>query len=207
MSRPTRLRFVDLFCGLGGFYLALSDLHHRCVFACEIDPELREIYFQNFGIMPVADIREIGLAEVPSHDILCAGFPCQPFSKAGEQHGFDCPSWGDLFGNVVAILHYHQPEYVLLENVPNLQKHDGGKTWAEVLRLLEKEGYKADFRILSPHQFGIPQIRDRIYIVARRSGLNGFKWPQRANDHDLHINSVLNKHPADAKPLTKRVTC
>lgn len=110
-----------------------------------------------------------------------------------------------MFGHVVAILDYHQPEYVLLENVPNLKKHDGGKTWTEVLRLLKVAGYTSDNQILSPHQFGVPQIRDRIYIVARRGGLKGFEWPQCETYQDLHVTSVLDKDPADAKPLTKQV--
>ncbi len=200
-----RLRFIDIFAGLGGFHLALSELHHTCVFACELDPALREIYSQNFGILPADDIRKVPLGQIPAHDILCAGFPCQPFSKAGEQGGFDCPSWGDLFGNVVAILDYHKPEYVLLENVPNLQKHDRGKTWAEVVRLLKAAGYTSDDKILSPHHFGVPQIRERIYIVAQRGGLNGFKWPQREAHQDLHVKSVLDNNPPDAKPLSKQV--
>ena len=91
----TGLRFVDLFAGLGGFHQALTGIGHRCVFASEVDPTLASLYERNFGIKPAGDIRDAHL-EVPAHDILCAGFPCQPFSKAGEQRGFDCPQWGDL---------------------------------------------------------------------------------------------------------------
>jgi DNA (cytosine-5)-methyltransferase 1 len=199
------MRFVDLFSGLGGFHLALEQLGHRCVFASEVDSSLQNIYTENFGFTPSGDIRKVPVATIPAHEILCAGFPCQPFSKAGEQDGFDCPSWGDLFDRVVAILKHHEPEYVLLENVPNLLKHDGGKTWGRVVRLLKRAGYESDARILSPHQFGVPQIRERVYIVARRGGLNGFAWPERQAHPDLHVDSVLEKNPADAKPLTKQV--
>src|SRR5713101_2871617 len=111
------MKFVDLFAGLGGFHLALEQLGHECVFACELDADLSAIYTQNFGLVPSGDIRKISPDEIPPHEILCAGFPCQPFSKAGEQNGFDCPSWGDLFKRVVAILKHHEPEFVLLENV------------------------------------------------------------------------------------------
>jgi DNA (cytosine-5)-methyltransferase 1 len=200
------MRFVDLFAGLGGFHLALEQLGHSCVFASELDPDLQRIYSKNFSLTPSGDIRNVPVATIPAHDILCAGFPCQPFSKAGEQDGFECPSWGDLFDKVVAILEYHQPEYVLLENVPNLLKHDEGSTWRIVVRLLKAAGYESDARILSPHQFGVPQIRERIYIVARRGGLHGFAWPSRQAHPNLHVNSVLEKSPADAKSLTKQVT-
>lgn len=92
----TSLKFIDLFGGLGGFHKALNRLGHQCVFASELDPMLASLYEQNFNIEPAGDIRE-AVGNVPSHDILCAGFPCQPFSKAGGQLGFDCPQWGDLF--------------------------------------------------------------------------------------------------------------
>jgi len=199
------MRFVDLFAGLGGFHLALEQLGHQCVFACELDPALRDIYAQNFGLIPHGDIRLVKLETIPAHQVLCAGFPCQPFSKAGEQSGFDCPTWGDLFGRVAAILRHHKPEFVLLENVPNLMKHDGGETWAKVVRLLKSAGYETDARILSPHQFGVPQIRERVYIVARRGGLRDFVWPERQVHPDLHVDSVLDENPPDAKPLTKQV--
>src|SRR5689334_8501512 len=90
-----KMRFVDLFAGLGGFHLALKSLGHTCVFASEINETLRDLYEKNFGIRPEGDIRKVAAAEVPPHDVLCAGFPCQPFSKAGEQQGFGCPKWGD----------------------------------------------------------------------------------------------------------------
>lgn len=199
------MQFIDLFSGLGGFHLALKQLGHECVFASELDSGLRDIYTENFGLTPVGDIRQIPIAAIPCHNILCAGFPCQPFSKAGEQDGFDCPSWGNLFDHVIAILKQHQPEFVLLENVPNLLKHDGGKTWTTVIRLLKAAGYECDARILSPHQFGVPQIRERIYIVARRGGLQNFVWPQHQIHPDLHVDSVLEKNPPEAKPLTKQV--
>ena len=92
------LRFVDLFAGLGGFHLALKSLGCECVFASEIDEALRELYLKNFGMLPESDIRSVSVEKIPEHDILCAGFPCQPFSKAGNQKGFECPQWGNLFG-------------------------------------------------------------------------------------------------------------
>jgi DNA (cytosine-5)-methyltransferase 1 len=199
------LEFIDLFAGLGGFHLALEQLGHRCVFASELNSELQVIYAKNFGLTPDGDIRQVPVKTIPTHEILCAGFPCQPFSKAGGQDGFDCPSWGDLFDRVVAIIKHHKPEYLLLENVPNLLKHNGGKTWNRVLSLLKAAGYESDARILSPHQFGVPQIRERVYIVARRGGLRGFNWPERELHPNLHVNSVLESSPADAKLLSQQV--
>ncbi len=199
------MRFLDLFAGLGGFHLALAQLGHNCVFASESNSELQDIYADNFGFRPNGDIRQVPVATIPVHEILCAGFPCQPFSKAGEQDGFDCPSWGDLFDRAVRILKHHEPEYVLLENVPNLLMHDLGRTWSRVVRLLRRAGYESDARILSPHQFGVPQIRERVYIVARRGGLRGFAWPEPQSQPQLHVSSVLEKNPTDAKPLTKQV--
>ena len=110
-SRARSLKFIDLFAGLGGFHLALSKLGHRCVFASELDPDLAALYQKNFGLMPAGDIRKVKLKDIPKHDVLCAGFPCQPFSKAGEQRGLKCPQWGDLIDYVIAILRRHKPQF------------------------------------------------------------------------------------------------
>lgn len=196
-----QLRFIDLFAGLGGFHQALSSLGHRCVFASELNPALAKLYKLNFEIEPVGDIRDTYL-NVPAHDILCAGFPCQPFSKAGEQLGFDCPQWGDLFDYVIKILERHQPEYLIIENVPNLMKHDGSKTWGRIEDRLRSVGYAIKSSKLSPHMFGIPQIRERAIIVGAREGLDTFAWPKPTHKPDeLDIRSVLDKNPIDASPL------
>ena len=200
------LRFADLFSGLGGFHLALRRLGHRCVFACEIDEELRSLYHSNFGILPQGDLRQIKATQIPEHDILCAGFPCQPFSKAGEQLGTKCKLWGDLFSrHVLRVIRCHKPSYLLFENVANLERHDAGRTWAEMKRQLEKEcGYTIDTEVLSPQRFGVPQIRQRLFIVGCRHGLDHFEWPA-GDDGDVRIESVLDKQPKDAKPLTNQV--
>ncbi|MBN9017761.1 MAG: DNA (cytosine-5-)-methyltransferase [Rhizobiales bacterium] len=195
------LRFIDLFAGLGGFHQALSRLGHRCVFASEIDPALAELYKRNFGIEPAGDIRETALT-VPAHDILCAGFPCQPFSKAGEQLGFECPQWGDLFDYVILILKRHKPAYLLIENVPNLMRHNGGQTWINIENRLRGLGYDIDSNKLSPHLFGVPQVRERAIIVGARKGLKHFAWPAPSHSlDDLDIRAILDKQPADARPL------
>jgi len=172
------VRFVDLFAGLGGFHIALTRLGHTCVFASELDKNLRDLYEKNFGIKSHGDIRSVRVSDIPSHDILCAGFPCQPFSKAGEQKGFDCPKEGDLFDYVMRIILYHNPRYLIVENVPNLKRHDEGNTWRRLARRLKRAGYNIESAHLSPHQFGIPQIRERVFIVGSRASLREFAWPR-----------------------------
>lgn len=204
--KPRRsLRFVDLFAGLGGFHLAMKRLGHECVFACEIDKSLADVYKKNHGLKPSGDIRAIEPKDIPEHDVLCAGFPCQPFSKAGEQLGFDCPKNGDLFSYVLRIIAYHQPTYLLLENVPNLKRHNNGGTWQDLVARLKDLGYNVQAERLSPHDFGIPQIRERIFIVGSLESLDKFEWPQQKEDATLSIESVLDKRPKGARPLSPQV--
>lgn len=196
-----RMKFIDLFAGLGGFHQALSSLGHECVFASEIDVDLAKLYELNFGVMPTGDIRQ-SYRSVPAHDILCAGFPCQPFSKAGEQMGFDCPQWGDLFDYVIKILRTHEPRFLIIENVPNLMRHDDGKTWERVKARLRRAGYAIEATKLSPHMFGVPQVRDRAIIVGCRIGLDAFEWPKPTHvASELNISSILDRHPVEAKSL------
>lgn len=199
-----QLRFIDLFAGLGGFHLALSSLGHRCVFASEIDPELAELYERNFGLKPAGDIRVLKLKDIPPHDVLCAGFPCQPFSKAGVQRGLKCPQWGDLIDYIVAILKYHTPKYFIIENVPNLVRHNRGRTWTQIKNKLHDAGYAVDDQNLSPHMFGVPQIRERAFIVGQRRSLNGFSWPKASVPKELSIRDVLDKYPANARKLPRQ---
>lgn len=196
------LRFVDLFAGLGGFHAALAGLGHRCVMASEVDPELQGLYELNHGLRPKGDIREIAIGDVPDHDVLCAGFPCQPYSKAGLQRGLECTRWGDLIGQVFRILEAKRPRFIVLENVPNLVKHAGGATWEHIRRNLEGNlGYKVAEALLSPHSFGIPQVRDRSFIVGRHGGLRGFAWPHAPRKTATDIRGILDSRPADAVPL------
>ncbi|MDN7758428.1 DNA (cytosine-5-)-methyltransferase [Burkholderia multivorans] len=201
-------RFVDLFAGLGGFHLALKRLGGECVFAAEWKEPLRDLYQQNFGMRPEGDITLISPDLVPDHDVLTAGFPCQPFSKAGEQLGFECTEQGNLFFNVAAILKAKRPRFFILENVPNLLKHDEGRTWSEIQKILGPAkgglGYHIRAERLSPHNFGVPQIRERVYIVGSRESLAGFEWPMTSNA-PTNIESVLDDHPPDAKQLSHQV--
>ncbi len=199
------MKFIDLFAGLGGFHVGLEALGHECVFACELDNGLRDVYEKNFGIRPEGDIRDVKTKEIPSHDILCAGFPCQPFSKAGAQSGFDCPKNGTLFDEVMRIVSHHHPEFVMLENVPNLKRHNGGKTWQLIYDRLVQLGYSADANLYSPHQFGIPQIRQRVMIVARKGKNHVFDWPKPPENPVPNLTDRLEKNPSDARPLSQQV--
>ena len=199
-----RLKFVDLFSGLGGFHAALQRLGHECVFASEIDANLQDLYHANFGIRPFADIRHCW-HDVPSHDILCAGFPCQPFSKAGSQLGFECPESGDLFEYILRIIDRHTPRFLIFENVPNILRHADGETWARIRDSLIERDYSVDFKELSPHLIGVPQIRYRAFIVAWMGSPKDFDWPEFiSTEEDLHLSTVLDEHPNDADNLSAR---
>ena len=191
-------RFIDLFAGLGGFHLALNRLGGRCVFAAEWQEHLRDLYKFNFGLRPEGDITLISPNDVPSHDVLTAGFPCQPFSKAGDQLGFECTKQGDLYFNVAAILKHKKPRFFILENVPNLLKHDDGRTWKEIQAILGTGsgglGYHVAAERFSPHNFGIPQIRERVYIVGSLKPLTTFSWPSTVPT-ETSIDSVLDDNP------------
>lgn len=200
----SHFRFVDLFAGLGGFHLALQRVGGKCVFAAEWKEHLRLLYQQNFGLMPEGDITLVDPGSLPDHDVLTAGFPCQPFSKAGEQLGFECTEQGSLFFNVAEILRIKRPPFFILENVPNLLKHDEGRTWQEIQRILTVD-LRYDIRAekFSPHNFGIPQIRERVYIVGSLKPLEDFEWP-KTSSAETNIESVLDDNPVDAKRLSAR---
>lgn len=199
------MRFIDLFAGLGGFHVALGKLGHECVFASEKNEKLAKSYKENFKMKVHGDIKKIKSSDIPEHDILCAGFPCQPFSKAGRQKGMEDEENGSLFNEIVRILKYHKPKYFILENVPNLKKHDREKTWALIKTKLHDDlGCDIKEDVLSPHEFGIPQIRKRLFIVGSNSNLGHFRFPSPKIDDRLDIRKILDKHPSDAARLTKK---
>lgn len=209
-SSPTKpdtslgeFRFVDLFAGLGGFHLALQDLGHECVFASEINSVLQEKYRENFGMEAHGDIKQVKVSDIPDHDILCAGFPCQPFSKSGKQNGLEDPKWGDLFSYILRVLQHHKPRYLMLENVPNLERHRKGTTWDTILGMLRDEGYEVKRKKLSPHRYGIPQVRERLFIVGDRENLGGFDWPIETREQ-TSIDTILDKNPPEAKKLSEQ---
>lgn len=196
------LKFIDLFAGIGGFHLALQKLGHQCVFACEIDKTLADLYEKNYDIKPEGDIKNVNIETIPSHDILCAGFPCQPFSKAGKMLGAE-HYYGDLFAEILKILEAKKPTYLFLENVSHLKSQGKGLVWQEMKSSLGKLGYEIDEKIFSPHQFGIPQHRQRIYIIGSRKGLKHFSWIEPKENEKTDIKDILDINPPEAKPIGK----
>lgn len=171
--------FIDLFAGLGGFRLALESLGAKCVYSSEWDEPVRKVYSDNFDEIPDGDITQVDEKSVPDHDILCAGFPCQAFSISGKQHGFE-DSRGTLFFDVARIVKEKQPKVVFMENVKNFASHDGGRTLEVVRTTMEDLGYTFFYKVLSAVDFGIPQKRERIYMVCFRNDLNvaSFNYPK-----------------------------
>ncbi len=164
------LRFVDLFCGIGGFRLAAESVCHarglqaQCVFSSDIDPDAQRVYAANFGEQPFGDIREVVAEGVPDHDVLFAGFPCQPFSIIGDKRGFE-DARGTLFFDVARILAAKRPQAFVLENVKMLVGHDQGRTLALMMETLRDIGYHASYRVLNALDYGLPQKRERVFIV------------------------------------------
>lgn len=168
-----QFKYIDLFCGIGGFHQAMESLGGKCVFASDIDEDCRKTYKANYGIMPAGDITKIEAKDIPTHDVLCAGFPCQTFSKAGKRLGFEDETKGTLFFDICRIMEYHKPQYALLENVRNLASHDHGNTWKVIHDRLVKSGYNLlpEPVIFSPHYIGIPQHRERVFIMCVRKDI------------------------------------
>ncbi len=175
------VRFVDLFCGIGGFHLAAGlagvrvGVSTECEMASDIDPTCRKSYLANFGLDPVGDIRAIGAAEVPDHDLLFGGFPCQAFSIIGGMKGFE-DTRGTLFFEIARILAEKRPRAFVLENVKMLVRHQRGATLAKIMSTSHGLGYHAQYRVLNALDFGLPQKRERIFIVGFREDLP-FSWP------------------------------
>ncbi len=175
------MKFIDLFSGIGGFHLAVSAAGLRCVWACEIDEEAAKSYHANFVVRPEGDIRKVRPTEIPDHDLLCAGFPCQPFSIIGSREGVrDTKGRGMLFHEIVRIAACKRPQAMLLENVKQFATIQKGAVLRNAIQALEGLGYDTDWRILDARDFGLPQKRERILIVALMEGLmQNFKWPSR----------------------------
>lgn len=174
--------YIDLFAGIGGFHIALSSFGAKCVFSSEWDDDAQQVYENNFGIKPFGDITKIDEKTIPAHDILCGGFPCQAFSISGKQRGFE-DTRGTLFFDIARIVSFHKPKVVFLENVKNLAKHDNGKTLNVIVNTLENLGYDVNFKVLNASEYGLPQNRERIFIVCFRKDLRieNFSYPRPIN--------------------------
>jgi DNA (cytosine-5)-methyltransferase 1 len=206
LGEPNSFTFIDLFCGIGGFHQAMKSFGGKCVLACDIDAKCRAVYNKNYGIMPHPDVTKLKTEEMPDFDVMCGGFPCQAFSHAGKQSGFD-DIRGTLFLDVARILKDKQPKLALLENVKNLKGHDKGRTWTVIHKSLCDAGYITYEQpiIMSPHHLGIPQNRERVIIICVRKDLvaSGILPPPPVmSPHPTDITSILvpdNEVPPDVK--------
>lgn len=184
-------RFIDLFAGLGGFRLALESLGATCVYSNEWDLAVQKVYYDNFGDIPDGDITKVDEKTIPDHEILCAGFPCQAFSISGKQRGFE-DSRGTLFFDVARIVREKKPKIVFMENVKNFATHDGGKTLDVVRGTMEELGYTFHQKVLNSVDYGIPQKRERIYMVCFRNDVptRNFTFP-RTMELTRHVEDYL----------------
>jgi DNA (cytosine-5)-methyltransferase 1 len=197
------LTFADMFCGIGGFHVAAETLGMKCLFACDIDEDCRKIYEHNFHLKPASDICRVKPASVPDHDVLFAGFPCQPFSIIGNRGGFS-DSRGTLFFELAKVIKAKQPQAVVLENVRMLASHNEGKTLERITAALKELGYWVDHKIFNALDFGLPQKRERILIVGFKGGVSGFKWPTRKLPM-IPLKEILESDPDPRCFVSERI--
>lgn len=200
LPRPD-FEFVDLFAGVGGMRMALQNLGGKCVFSSEWDEHAQRQYYENYGEIPFGDITKIAEQEIPAHQFLVAGFPCQAFSIAGRRGGFD-DTRGTLFRDVARILKWHEPSVFVLENVKGLMNHDRGRTLSTILNVLRNDlGYFVpDPEIINARDFGVPQNRERVFIAGfhERTGVTSFQYPEPAGP-SVVISDILEENPVSAK--------
>jgi DNA (cytosine-5)-methyltransferase 1 len=170
------IKYIDLFCGLGAFHTAFNrqtignnNVKYKCIFACDIDKGIRKVYKENYKIEPHGDIATIDIPKLPDFDILCAGFPCQPFSICGKKEGLDDAQKGQLFYRILDIIDVKHPNTLILENVKNLETIHNGNTFKIIKEKLEERGYKLSYKVLDSKHFNCPQSRQRIFIVCNKN--------------------------------------
>lgn len=189
-------RFIDLFCGIGGFRVALEERGLECVYSCDIDKDVQDIYHKNFSERPEGNITEISERRIPKHDILCAGFPCQPFSISGKMDGMTIQN-GRLFYEIIRIAQYHKPIILLLENVKNILSIDNGDVIKTIEQKIDEIGYKMHKHVLNASFFGVPQARERVYFVCIRKDLKDdikLKYfPPKETNKKIYLENILEK--------------
>lgn len=211
---PSNIKFIDLFCGIGGFRYAAGQAFERlgiqgqCLFSSDIDRFAAKSYEANFGERPVGDITKVDEKDIPDFDLLFAGFPCQAFSICGLQKGFADTTKGTLFFDIARIIKAKQPNAFVLENVKNLVSHDGGKTFQTIIHVLREElGYHVDHKILNALDFGLPQKRERIIIVGAKKPFEmdwKFDIENGKTLKDILEDKVDRKHYASEEIIKKR---
>ena len=195
--KNSELTFIDLFAGIGGIRKGFESSRTKCVFSSEWDKYAQKTYQANYGDLPYGDITQIDAKDIPSHDILLAGFPCQPFSTIGKRQGFEHATQGTLFFDVLRILKYHMPKMFLLENVQGLLTIQNGETFKIILNCLSEAGYDVYHELMNAKDFGLPQTRKRVIIVGFRKDLNikDFVFPKSAGK-TTYINEILEDNPS-----------
>jgi DNA (cytosine-5)-methyltransferase 1 len=207
----SKFKFIDLFAGIGGFRLAMQSMGGECVFSSEWNKDSQITYFENFGELPEGDITRISETDIPDHDVLCAGFPCQPFSLAGVSartslntaHGFACQTQGTLFFDVIRIMAEKRPAVVFLENVKNLVRHDKGNTFAIIKKAIEELGYSFSYAIINA-QTVVPQKRVRCYIVCLRDSAQAFEFPDFPGD-PIPLKSILDQNVPETFTISDKL--
>lgn len=203
----SEFRFIDLFAGVGGMRLALESAGGKCVFSSEWDPHAQKTYAANFGEVPKGDITKIKSDEIPKFDILSAGFPCQPFSSMGKRAGFKHKTQGTLFFDVLRIIEAKRPSAFILENVKGLLSHDNQRTITTILGALNAAGYEVRYTLLDAADYGVPQHRERVYIVGFRRTKFGknpdFDWPA-ASENKIGIGKFIEKN-VDGYSISKHL--
>tara|TARA_B100001057_G_C22809016_1_gene934626 strand:+ start:107 stop:1024 length:918 start_codon:yes stop_codon:yes gene_type:complete len=197
-----KFKFIDLFAGVGGIRIPFEELGGKCVFSSEWDKFAQITYEANFGEIPHGDITKIKEEEIPSHDLLVGGFPCQAFSQAGLKKGFK-DTRGTMFFEIARILDHHKPKAILLENVKGLRGHDKGKTFKTIVTILHELGYQTlEYKVLNAKEFGLPQNRERIFIVGFRE-YSFFQFPEppmiETKVGDILEDNVLEKYTISDK--------
>lgn len=190
-TKKSSIRFVDLFCGIGGFHVAAARLGWKAVLACDINEAAAKAYEANYGLKPLGDIRNLDAHEIPDHEVLLAGFPCQPFSICGDRKGFQ-DARGTLFFEIARILEAKHPPYFVLENVKMLAGDNNGRTLQRILAILRNLNYTVEWKVLNALNFGVPQKRERVIIVGRKIS-DQYQWPSE-NVPMKPLSEILEKH-------------
>lgn len=204
-ARRGPLKCIDLFCGIGGFHIAATNLGLEVVFASDIDDEARKTYTRNFGLAPRGDIVAIPNDDIPDHDILLAGFPCQPFSIIGSKHGMADPlGRGTLFLEILRIVKAKMPRGIVLENVKQLATSRHGAVLKQIIDELQELGYSTDWKILNALDFGLPQKRERTIVVATLEPFDKFPWPEKPLPR-IPLSEILETDPDPKFFVSERI--
>jgi DNA (cytosine-5)-methyltransferase 1 len=198
-SQKSEFKFIDLFAGIGGFRLGAQQNNGVCVFSSEFDPFAQKTYEHNHAEIPFGDITNIKENSIPDHDVLLAGFPCQPFSYSGRCEGFEDKTRGTLFFDVLRVLEAKQPKIAILENVKGFKSHDKGNTMYVALNALREAGYNPYWKILNSYDYGVPQYRERWYCVAIRNDIDDllFEFPDE-HDRSTTLNDIVDHDLQDS---------